>query len=324
MSDDVAPIAEAVEPTGLVAAPESNPPPGKRPEQGHQGHQGQRKKKNAGKHPRQQQDRRPPIDLGLTPRPRQRPSDQGRRIPGVKTSREISREKSLEFLPIATHPAERVSVKAQTEYTKKLYLDHYGRAQISLYNLMVFLPIQMRQHGIPDEKVWAFQDALHLQMLERIRNVAKRISSETARAKKLASDNSVTAIRIYSKDALDASLPKLTTHIGALLNLLPVFDQYVALVDALLIEGYFLPSQRDRSVNGFRNEIVMLIRQFMHLYHESKRLCDKGADAPFERLLAAPAEAVVLPEALDAADEVLARELVGAPAPADEPVADAA
>lgn len=242
-----------------------------------------KRRKQKRKDPRQQ-DRRPAMsfkDLESSDRaakPRKRPADQGRvREDGTPSRREASRQAMLEWMPNATHPAPLVTVHLRTEYTKRLFLDHFGRAQISLYNLVFLLRIKMREAGIADNKVNDFTDMLEDRMSQQLDDLAERMANDVKKARRMLINNQATEVSRYSGGGdLEATLPALTPNIESLLNLLPVFDEFIGCVDGLWINRFLRTRQREETINSYRNEFAKLIRHYMHMYHESKRLLGEG------------------------------------------------
>ena len=253
-------------------------------------------------------DSRPAIDLGI-----QRPGDQGRKgADGESPSnRQIARDNMLNFKPIASHPADLHTVTLVTEYTQKLYFDHCGRAQISLYNLMHYLPIRMRILGLHDERGEDFLDKLEERLDARIEDIATRMKADLARAKTVLANNQLTAVATYSQPPKDCSLAKYTPQIVRLLSLLVLFDQYIAAIDGLYTNGYLRRRGRAEAINKYRNEIATMIRFFMRLYNDSKELLKQGESARLEHLLVERDENE-LPDRLDEAEEAEARRLTGA------------
>lgn len=230
-----------------------------------------------------QNDRKPMMsfkdgDGTKPPKARKRPADQGRARPdGTPSRREASRRAMLEWLPSASHPADPVTVHLRTEYTKRLFLDHFGRAQISLYNLVCLLPIKMREAGISVEKRDAFTDLLEIKLGDKLDDLESRLRKDIARSEHMLNNAGASAVSRYSGEGdLEATLGSLTPSIVSLLNLLPLLDTFISCVDGLWINRFLRNRQREETINNYRNEIAQLIRHYMHMYHESKRLLGDG------------------------------------------------
>jgi len=229
-------------------------------------------------------DRRPAMKLpeganGTTRQAteRQKPSAQGQKPePGAFSKRAQTHRNMLAFMPIANHPAELHDVVLVTEYTQKLFADHYGRAQISLYNLMTYLVITLRRMGLTDEKANDFVDSLEDAIDARICDLASRMKAELARVEKIARDNQLKPVQVRSGKLVRTTLPELTPQIVDFLGYLPVLDAYVCTLDVLWIQRLVKRRDRDELINKFRNEITSLARLTMRLYWESKRLAQEG------------------------------------------------
>lgn len=222
----------------------------------------------------------PAIDLGPIPKKeRKRPADQGRKPNDGTLSRNQQRnQESLNFIPRVSHPADMVEITLKSEYALRLFAQHYGRAQVSLYNVTSVLPVLMRQNGYSADSVLDVMEQLETLLNSRIDELRDKIDVELRRLKKLSDSNAAPPTETYSRPPQTIAVAGLSPQILEMLNVLQQFDLMVSYVHGLWVGRAFTIRQRETSINGFRNEIAVLIRSFMRIYQSARQILDQKGD----------------------------------------------
>jgi len=272
--------------------------------------QQKRKKKTRGNQPR---DRRPAMkfDNDGPQRPRQRPADQGRKpSDGTQSGRAQAREDLVNFVPRVSVPSDHSSTTVRSETAHRLFVGHFGRAQVSLYNLFEYLPIRLRQVGFDADHALNVVASIEELVNANFKALHVRLDGELTRIRKVASDNAVSKPVNWTKEPIKVSLPQLTPQISVLIAALSKFDEICAYYYGIWLAGESSVRQRETAINNYRNDIAREIRVLMKLYHDSKDYADKRDPTVLTKMLSASNDAD-LPTALDAEDEQKAQSAVG-------------
>ena len=268
----------------------------------------QRKKARAN----QPRDRRPAMkfDSG-SERPRQRPADQGRKNPdGSPSARAQARQALVDFTPRVSVPNDRGGTTIRSETAHRLFLGHYGRAQVSLYNLFYYLPIRLRQVGFDSDHALDVVDKIEGFVNANLAALHLRLDEELERIKKVASDNAVSKPVNWTREPIEVSLPVYSPQSTRLMDALPKFDEICAYYYGLWLAGESSVKQRETAINNYRNDIAREIRVLMKLYHDSKDYADRRDPALLVKMLTVSHDAE-LPTVLAPEDEAAARKAVG-------------
>ncbi len=235
------------------------------------------KKKNKGKRPGGPGASRPALSFAgiegqsAPPRPKQRPSDQGRKSPDGMSKHAARAKAMLEWTPPTSHPADIMTVTLNSEYMRRLFLREFGRAHISLFNIFETIPKRLRIKHLDDAYGKHF-DALETAINGELDQLTEKIRNDIQKAQRVLQTQNVTAVAHYSGEGpLEASLPRLTPQIGMLLEILPLVDTFAAHVDALWVNRFLTSRQRHRTIDEYRNTLARLIRKYMLLYQTMSR-----------------------------------------------------
>lgn len=235
------------------------------------------KKKNKGKRPGGPGASRPALSFAgiegqsAPPRPKQRPSDQGRKSPDGVSMHAARAKAMLEWMPPTSHPADVMTVTLNSEYTRRLFLREFGRAHISLFNIFETIPKRLRIKHL-DGAYGKHFDALETSINDELDQLADKINNDILKAQRVLKAQEMSSVAHYSGDGpLEASLPRLTPQIGMLLELLPLVDTFAAHVDALWVNRFLSSRQRHKTIDEYRALITRLIRKYMLLYKAMSR-----------------------------------------------------
>lgn len=283
------------------------------------------KRKTTKRRPNQPRDRRPVMSFedASQSRQRQRPNEQGRKPePGMTSGRAQARENMIAFMPRVSVPADQCEAVVRSETSHRLFVGHYGRAQVSLYNLFEYLPIRLRQVGFSEDSSLEVVGSIEELVNRNLLALHGRLDAELERIKKVANDQAVRKPINWTKEPIALQLPQLTPQIGLLMDALPKFDEICAYYYGLWLAGGSSVKQREKAINHYRNDIAREIRVLMRLYHDSKEYANKRDPSMLSKILTAPVSDADLPVALDPEDEAQAQAQVAAfAAAADAPLA---
>ncbi len=235
------------------------------------------RKKNKGKRPGGPGANRPALTFAgiegqsAPPRPKQRPSDQGRKSPDGMSKHAARAKAMLEWMPPTSHPADVMTVTLNSEYTRRLFLREFGRAHISLFNIFETIPKRLRIKHL-DSAYGKHFDALETSINDELDQLSDKIGNDIQKAQRVLEAQNMTAVAHYSGDGpLEASLPRLTPQICMLLETLPLIDTFAAHVDALWVNRFLSSRQRHRTIDEYRSAVSRLIRKYMLLYQTMSR-----------------------------------------------------
>lgn len=272
------------------------------------------RRKSSKRRTNQPRDRRPAMtfdDASGQPRQRQRPGDQSRKPDGGSTSaRAQARENMIGFMPRVSVPADMCEAVVRSETSHRLFVGHYGRAQVSLYNLFEWLPIRLRQVGFSEDESLEIVGLLEELVNRNLVGLHERLDAELERIKKVATDQAVRKPVNWTKEPISLQLPQLTPQIALLMDALPKFDEICAFYYGLWLAGGSSVKQREKAINHYRNDMAREIRVIMRLYYDSKEYADRRDPSLLTRMLTQPVNDADLPVRLSDEDEVAARELV--------------
>lgn len=249
--------------------------------------------------------------------PRARPE-----VPDGVSKRSFDRQIGLSFVPYVSHSFTVSKTPLKSEFSKRLFMDYMGRAQVALYNLIVLLPIRIKMHPARVQDYDHFVDGIEEMIDARIQTLIDEVSKATERNKIVYKTHNCEVVVDYTSPETK-ELKVYTPQTRRLLGLLTVYDDYVRSVEEIWHGDVLSGKQRREAISKYRGEIVRFVRLLMHLYRESdRRLKDNphAAELSFLELLQSQVSEEVLPEALSDEDEGHARALVG---DAEAPVATA-
>lgn len=241
-------------------------------------------------------------------------------VPEGISKRSFDRQIGLSFEPYVSHPYTVCKTPLESEFSKRLFMDYVGRAQVSLYNLVVLLPIRIKMHQARVQDYDRFVEGIEDMIDARIQALVDEISKATERNRVLYKTHNC-EVKVDYTNPETKVLKVYTPQTRRLLGLLTVYDEYIRSIEEIWHGDVLNGKMRRDAISKYRGEIVRFVRLLMHLYRESDRRLKDNAHAgelSFIEILQAQVPDEAMPDSLSDEDEDHARNLIAEAAPSPE------
>jgi hypothetical protein len=183
-------------------------------------------------------------------------SKAARQRPDPRSKRQGKLDVLRTWKPSVSHPALMVETTIRSVYAQRMLSITFFRAQMSVYQIGVMLPIFTSQ-----EMGNEFENLLG----ELMGKLKVDLKAEIDRMHQLRDNNGVDVSSIVYPDKEVQAVPLYTPEASTFLGMLQSFDEVLCTADALWLSGVWRRVQRENCINYWRGRMVTFAREINSL-----------------------------------------------------------